>query len=75
MPEGPRIDTGQVKLHKLLYNLRISNDLTQKDVAEVCGVTEQAVSQWEQGLWKPSAQHIPKLEKLFDADLKTAYFS
>ncbi|MEW6536745.1 MAG: helix-turn-helix transcriptional regulator [Candidatus Auribacterota bacterium] len=62
------------KLPKLLYDCRVSHNLTQREVAEVCGVTEQAVSQWEQGLWRPSPRNIPKLEELFETDLKTAYF-
>lgn len=62
------------KLPKLLYESRVMRNMTQREVAEICGVTEQAVSQWEQGLWRPSPKHIPKLEQLFDIDLKSAYF-
>lgn len=40
--------------------------LTQKEVAEAIGVTEQSVSQWELGKTRPSLDKIPALARLFN---------
>lgn len=56
------------KLSNFLYESRIKRNLTLHEVAEFCGVTEEAVWQWEHGLWRPSPKHIPKLKQLFEID-------
>lgn len=61
-------------------NLRIDKDLTQQDVANVCGVSDATVGHWENGLrdmkidsiiklcnfYKVSADYILGLPKDFD---------
>ena len=51
----------------LLRQLRLRAKLTQKQVADVLHVTEQAVSGWERGENPPSAQHALKLEAIYEA--------
>lgn len=36
-----------VDYRERLKNLRVDNDLEQKDVAEICGVSNKIVSHWE----------------------------
>ena len=44
-----------------LYRLRHQAGYTQKEVADHCGVSNKAVSKWENGKTKPGAQIIRKL--------------
>ena len=62
------------------FNLRIDNDLTQKDIAKICGVSDATVGHWETGrrdmkvdciiklcyFYKVSADYIFELPKNFD---------
>ena len=45
--------------------LRTMNGLTQKDVANAIGVTQGAISAWEQGRKKPTIDKLPLLAKLY----------
>ena len=44
-----------------LYQLRHQAGYTQKEVADHCGVSNKAVSKWENGKTKPGVQIIRKL--------------
>lgn len=48
-----------------LYQLRHQAGYTQKEVADHCGVTNKAVSKWENGKTKPGVQIIRKLAELY----------
>lgn len=48
-----------------LYQLRHQAGYTQKEVADHCGVSNKAVSKWENGKTKPGVQIIRKLAKLY----------
>ena len=50
----------------ILKHLRRKNDMTQEDLAEVLGLTPQAVSRWENGAAFPDSTVIRKLAYLFD---------
>lgn len=43
------------------YNLRIDNDLTQQDVADICGVSDATVGHWETGRRDMRIDNIIKL--------------
>lgn len=43
------------------YNLRIDNDLTQQDVANICGVSDATVGHWETGRRDMKIDSIIKL--------------
>lgn len=45
--------------------LRTMNGLTQTDVAKAIGVTQGAISAWEQGRKKPTIDKLPLLAKLY----------
>ncbi len=48
-----------------LQRLRKSEDLTQRDLAELLGVSNSIVSDWERGKRYPSRNNQRKLEKLY----------
>lgn len=49
-----------------LKELRKAADMEQKDVAKIVGVTEAAISLWENGKRKPNIIMLKKLAKAFD---------
>jgi len=40
---------------------RVAAGLTQRALAARLGVTQEAVSAWERGLWRPSPKHLHEL--------------
>ena len=44
-----------------IKKLRVNKELTQKQLADACGVTQGTVAQWEKGICFPKAEKIPKL--------------
>lgn len=48
-----------------LTNERLARSMTQEQLAELIGVTKQAVSSWETGVSGPSRKAIIKLQNLF----------
>ena len=51
----------QQKTGSLIRALRTERHMTQKDLAETLGVTDQAVSKWERGLGCPDVSLLPML--------------
>ena len=52
-------------LSKNLKKYRITNNLTQEDVAEYLGITAQSVSKWERGESYPDITFLPALANIF----------
>jgi transcriptional regulator with XRE-family HTH domain len=52
-----------------IHDLRIRNDLTQKELADKLNVTPQAVSRWEQNLVEPGLQSLQTLAAIFNISL------
>jgi transcriptional regulator with XRE-family HTH domain len=50
-----------VRIAKRIHALRRKSKLSQVDLAELCGVSKQAVSAWERGLALPSSRHLEVL--------------
>lgn len=48
-----------------IYELRKANKLTQEQLAEKLGVSEQAVSKWENGICSPDVSLFPRMAELF----------
>ena len=46
---------------------RKAKNLTQEELAEICGVTPSCVSRWETGAWSPSPKHQEILSQVFDS--------
>lgn len=50
---------------------RIELGLTQRQIADACGITAAAVGAWETRGGQPRAQHIPALLKILKIDVDT----
>ena len=59
----------QDKVSKFIKEIRIRNDLTQKEFAKMLNVTYQAVSKWERGLNLPDIFIMMEISKLFNVDI------
>lgn len=55
----------------LLYELRIKANLTQKQLAIKLGITNKAVSKWENGKAKPTTDILKKLSILFNISIES----
>ena len=51
----------QSKLGSCIRNLRMQNNLTQLQLAELLGVTDKAVPKWERDLSYPDIALFPKI--------------
>ncbi len=54
----------------LIYEMRTRKDLTQKELAEKCNVTDKAVSKWERGEGCPDVTVLPKLAEIFGIEVE-----
>ena len=48
---------------------RVNAGMTQKDLAEVCKVSESTVVKWERGETSPHIKRLPLLEKAYGIPL------
>ena len=55
-----------MKIQEQIAFLRKQKGLTQEELAQALGVTNQAVSKWESGTCCPDIQLLPELAKLFE---------
>ena len=53
----------------ILINLRTNKDLKQYELANMLGISRQAISKWEVGLCKPDLDNFIKLASLFNVSL------
>ena len=54
------------KLHDVLREYRVKNNMTQEFVAQSLGVSRQAVSKWENGTSEPSTSNLLAIAKLYN---------
>lgn len=54
----------------LIRRLRLGKDMTQSALAEILGVSVQAVSKWERGLGYPDVSLINDLSSFLGVDAK-----
>ena len=59
----------QEKIGKFIKDLRIKNNLTQKEFADKYNVTYQAVSKWENGKNIPDISILKQMSKDFNIDI------
>lgn len=55
----------EIKINEQIAFLRKQKGLTQEDLANALGVTNQAVSKWESAQCCPDIQLLPAIAKLF----------
>ena len=58
-----------LKVGKAIKTLRVGAGLTQHRLADLMGVTDQAVSKWERGLSVPDVSIVTKLSVLLNVDV------
>ena len=63
----------QEKIGKFIKDLRIKNNLTQKEFADKYNVTYQAVSKWENGKNMPDLSLLKDICKDFDVSLDDSF--
>lgn len=56
-----------------LIELRVSHELSQQDVGDICGKSKNAVASWEQGLSLPSIATLYRLAKYYGKTLDYMY--
>lgn len=56
-----------------IKDLRIKNRMSQKELSQSLGISNRAVSKWENGLSQPSAEHIFALSKIFAVPMDYFY--
>lgn len=58
-----------LKIHERIRELRKEKGITQETLARAVGVTNQAVSKWEQGKCCPDIQYLPELADYFSVSI------
>lgn len=51
----------QIKIGKFISNKRKEKNITQSELAELLGITDRAISRWENGICMPDASNILEL--------------
>lgn len=54
-----------IKFGEFLRNRRTCNGMTQYQLGKLLGVSDRAVSKWENGLSKPNSKLLLKISELF----------
>ena len=52
-----------------IKKLRINRGLTQKQLAELLGVKQQNISDWERGERSPSVKNLKKLSEILNCQI------
>lgn len=55
--------------NRIKYLRNINNDMTQKGLAELLNITQQAVGKWEKDLNEPDSKTLLKLSEIFNCSL------
>ena len=58
---------------KKIKELRVLNNITQKQLGDLLGISDRAVSKWESGLSKPSGQNLISLAKVFNVPVESFF--
>ena len=59
----------QERIGNFIKEIRVDNNLTQRELADKLGVTYQAVSKWENGKNIPDIQTLKQISKEFNIDI------
>lgn len=59
-----------VKIGKLIYQLRQEKGMTQLQLADQLNISDKTVSKWERGLGCPDVSLLPELSQIFNVDLE-----
>ena len=56
-----------------IKELREVNFITQKQLGDLLGISDRAISKWESGLSKPSGQNLISLAKIFNVSVESFF--
>ena len=59
----------QEKVGRFIKEIRVKNNLTQKEFSEKLGVTFQAVSKWENGKNIPDISLLKEISRMFNVEI------
>jgi len=62
-----------MSLGKNIANFRKAKGITQTELGELLGVSNQAVSKWEMEMTMPDVMLLPEIAKVLDVDLNDLY--
>ena len=64
-------DSHSERLRQRIVSLRKQHDLSQRDIAQALGITDQTVSNWEQGRSEPrlTIRQVVLLCRILDSSL------
>lgn len=68
--ESQTVEVTREIVGERLAKLRCDNNLTQKGLAKLVGVTRQAVCKWERGISWPNALHLVRLADLYKCSME-----
>ncbi len=60
-----------MKINEMIKKLRIENNYTQEQIANLLGVSTPAVNKWEKGISYPDITLLPSLARILNTDLNT----
>lgn len=52
----------------MIKKLRVNKEMTQAQLAVLCGVTQGTVAAWEKGICFPKAEKIPSVARALNCD-------
>ena len=61
--------TKYMEFGKRFKNFRLSNNLTQKQVAKLIGIDQTNISSWENDKTRPEYENLIKLAKIYDTTI------
>lgn len=63
----------QIKIGNFISKKRKEKNITKNKLAEMLGITDRAVSKWENGICIPNASNIPKLCEILDITINDLF--
>lgn len=60
-------------MKNIIKDLRKQNDMTQEDLAKICGVSRQTIISLENGKYNPSIFLAHKIAKIFDTIIENVF--
>ena len=63
----------QVKIGKFISKKRKEKNITQCKLAEMLGITDRAISKWENGICLPDAATMPELCEILDISINDLF--
>lgn len=60
----------QIKMGEFICNLRKEKGLTQKQIGDMLGITDNSISKWERGINAPDIYYLAPLSEIFNVSIK-----